>query len=111
MIYREQKPSIRIIENTCDSKYNYNELYDKQKNRIKSSIIYPVLSPKNELLGTIVVHCDKNGFFKNEKEKFWIELLEIFSKRIAIEKMKMDFLFNLTAQGEISLKIPKKIFF
>ncbi|MBN2830021.1 MAG: hypothetical protein JXR56_06855, partial [Candidatus Cloacimonetes bacterium] len=61
-----------------------------QKDRIKSSIVYPVLSPKNELMGTIVLHCDKSSFFKKEDKQLWSDILELYAKEIAREKVMLD---------------------
>jgi GAF domain-containing protein len=92
LVYRDEKPMLRIIEDTEDPHTNYSELYTKQKERIKSSIIFPVLSPSNLLLGTIVIHCDKRHFFKYEDLRYWTEIIEIFSKFLGIEKIKLDVL-------------------
>lgn len=83
-LYRVQSPRIRIVPNTEDS-HDYKELYPNQKARIKSSVVFPILSNKNRLLGTLVVHCDRTHFFDLSKEKYWSDLLEIFAKRLALE--------------------------
>ena len=59
-LYRAKRPDPIIIPDTSVS--TYSQLYDNQKVRIKSSIIYPILSDDNILLGTLVVHCDKTHF-------------------------------------------------
>jgi hypothetical protein len=95
-LYREaesQLPKPRIIENTNVAS-DYTELYAGQKNRIKSTVIYPVLSADNELLGTLVLHCDRERFFKYRDERFWYQLIEMFSLRVAIEKLRLDFLYS-----------------
>jgi GAF domain-containing protein len=61
-IYQMVKPEMRIISNTFvgmpdEVHGEYQSLYTGQLDRIKSSIIYPVLSDSNQLLGTVVVHC------------------------------------------------------
>ncbi len=96
-LYREsesQLPKPRIIEDTSAAS-DYTELYAGQKNRIKSTVVYPVLSADNELLGTLVLHCDREKFFKHRDERFWYQLIEMFSLRIAIEKLRLDFLHLL----------------
>jgi GAF domain-containing protein len=96
-LYREaesQLPRPRIIEDTSDAN-DYTELYAGQKNRIKSTVVYPVLSADNELLGTLVLHCDRQNFFRYRDERFWHELVEMFSLRIAIEKLRLDYLQSL----------------
>jgi GAF domain-containing protein len=84
-----RQPSTRIIATTTN---DYSELYPGQKDRIRSSIVHPVLSGRNVLLGTLVVHCDSENFFRSSDEKYWRDLLEIFAKRIALEKTRLDWL-------------------
>ncbi len=111
-IYEESKPSMKIIENTSTNN-DYKELYNNQKERIKSSIIYPVLSDKNELLGTLVVHCDQANFFSRGSYKYWNDLFEIFAKDIALAKARMDLLINYGKQirkKEIEIKLPNNYF-
>jgi len=91
-IYREVRPESHIIEDTA--KEDYKPVYTGQLDRIKSSVVYPVLSDKSELLGTIVIHCNRNGFFKRSEGKFWSKLIEPYAKRLAFEKMKFDYLLR-----------------
>lgn len=89
-LYRQaltRQPTARIISVTDET---YSELYPGQKDRIRSSIVYPVLSGVNSLLGTLVVHCDKEAFFRASDEKYWRDLLEIFASRVALGKAKYD---------------------
>ncbi len=103
-IYRSVSPKIQIISDTSDS--SYKEIYSGQKTRIKSSVVYPVLSNRNELLGTMVAHCDKSNFFSESKEKYWCDFMEIFSKRISYEMIKMKGLRHLAGEsGEINVKV------
>ena len=91
-VYREassQLPTLRIIEDT-HATHDYSELYAGQKSRIQSSAVYPVLDAENKLLGTLVAHCDKANFFRNEDLKFWRDLNELFGLRLSIEKSKLD---------------------
>ena len=93
-IYREAergKPLTRIVENTDEPGEAYAELYPGQKERIKSSIVYPVLSTNSELLGTLVVHCNEAHFFKKSDSRFWLELLDTFAHSIALEKLRFDY--------------------
>ncbi len=92
-IYRQaedEKPRMVLIEDTAKEE-EYDSTYEGQKNRIKSTIILPVLSHTNELLGTLVVHCDKSGFFKRSRYQFWNELLELFSVEIGYQKLLLDY--------------------
>lgn len=84
-----KKPKMLMISNS-ENNEDYEEVYEGQKQRIKSSIILPVLSHRNELLGTLVVHCDKKNFFKKRKYAFWQELMEIFSVDIGYFKLVLD---------------------
>jgi hypothetical protein len=106
-IYRETRPNVKIIEDTSNQKFGYEELYAHQLDRIKSSIISPVFSNTNELLGTLVVHCDLTNFFNYDKLKYWTNLLEIFAKRLAFEKAKLDLLNYLTLYKRESITLDK----
>ena len=86
--YKEHcKPTFKIVENTEN---NYNFIYDNQKNRIKSSIIIPVLSHKSELLGTLVVHCNQKEFFKEQQRDFWYEIMQLFASEVGMYKLLLD---------------------
>jgi GAF domain-containing protein len=98
-LYRVQSPRIRIVENTDDLAHDYKELYPSQKNRIKSSVVFPILSNRNRLLGTLVVHCDRPNFFTTSKEKYWSDLLEIFAKRIALEVQRLKVAHDFCRHG------------
>jgi GAF domain-containing protein len=100
-IYREESPRGRIIEDT-ESHDDYAELYPGQKARIKSSIIWPVLSANNVLVGTLVMHCDRAQFFKKSEAKFWREVCEVFAKRLAQEKLRLDKAVLLREDGSIT---------
>lgn len=89
-VYEMASPRIVIVEDTASPETQYQELYPNQTDRIKSSIIYPVFSNRNRLLGTVVVHCDKSKFFALEKKKYWSDLLEVFTKKIAYEVIKIE---------------------
>jgi membrane protein implicated in regulation of membrane protease activity len=91
-VYREaadRLPSLRIIEDTQKTP-DYSELYSGQKSRIRSSVVYPVFNSRNILLGTLVSHCDRAGFFRERNQKYWRELNDMFALRIAVEKTKLD---------------------
>lgn len=92
-----KKPQMHIISDTNpqhkgSNQKEYHFLYEGQGDRIKSSIVLPIISHKNELLGTLVVHCNRPDFFKPKKKDFWRELLDIFSVEIAKEKIYLDIL-------------------
>lgn len=89
-IYQMKRPVMVLIEDTAKAT-GYIETYEKQKERIRSSVILPVLSHENVLLGTLVVHCNKAGFFKQKEFDFWNELLEMFSVEIGYQKIMLDY--------------------
>jgi hypothetical protein len=104
-IYESKKPTMVIVENTLNE--TYNEVYEGQKQRIKSSIVYPVLSDTNELLGTIVVHCDKERFFKKNQGEIWGDIMEVYAKKIALEKVKMDVFYSLKEISSLKIKFEE----
>ncbi len=106
-VYGEVRPKPHIISDTHDRQSGYAELYAGQANRIRSSIVFPVLSDTNELLGTLVVHCNNSGFFAEIDARYWTDLLEIFAKRIAVVKKRLDLLedFGTAFNAEIRLSV------
>jgi GAF domain len=102
-IYRAPRPEPIIVGDT-KAFPNYAELYPGELTRLRSSVIYPILSDRNELLGTLVAHCDRSGFFDGERSKYWYELLEVFAKHIAVEKRKLDVLTK--ESGALTLHLP-----
>ena len=95
-IYKEYnehcKPTLKIIENTLNESANkkYHFIYENQNERIKSSVVLPILSHKNELLGTLVVHCNTCNFFKEKQRPFWYEILQLFASEIGKNKLLLD---------------------
>ena len=100
-IYAMDRPEAVLIPDTSSKKEQYAELYSSQKNRIKSTIVTPIMSPKNSLLGTLVVHCDKPRFFTKSKLNFWEELISIFTAEIGKEKILMDNLALLLDEDQL----------
>jgi hypothetical protein len=103
-IYRAPRPEPVIVNDTKQFP-NYDQLYPGELERLRSSIIYPILSDKNELLGTLVTHCDREGFFDSTRSKYWFDLLEIFAKHIAVEKRKLDVLTSVSANLNLPLPV------
>ena len=85
------KPSFRLIEDTTSG---YEFIYDNQKNRIKSTVVLPVLSSKNNLLGTLVVHCNTKKFFRQADEDFWYEILQLFACELSEAKILLDYSYD-----------------
>lgn len=102
---RDHNPHMHIVADTSKDEH-YHEVYPEQKKRIKSTIVYPVLSDRYELLGTLVVHCDEAEFFKITDQKYWSEVLEVFAKNIALAKARMDRLYALTKAGQANITVP-----
>lgn len=87
---KERKPSQRIVESTIKAGDEYRALYPDQKQSIRSTIIHPVFSLGTELVGTLVLHSDREGYFKESDYSFWRELLEPVASRIALERERLD---------------------
>jgi len=89
-LYQDPNMTARVIESTSTPELNYKELYPGQRTRIRSSIVYPVLDDESHLAGTVVIHCDRDGFFKPARMRFWRELLEPYTKRLALARTISD---------------------
>lgn len=92
---KHRKPTFRIIEST---KKGYKFIYDNQNSRIRSSIVLPVLSHKSELLGTIVVHCNKDYFFCENQRRFWYEIMQLFALEIGTYQLMLS---NIVEKGDV----------
>jgi GAF domain-containing protein len=101
-VYREGStgvPQAKVVEDTADPAEKYLELYPAQRERIRSLFVMPVLSSENEVLGTIVVHCDKAHFFRDPDRRFWCDLVDIFGRRVAYEKLCLDMIVAETREA------------
>ncbi len=74
-----------VIQDTSDPNANYESLYEGQKVRIRSAVLHPILSPKSEHLGVLVLHCERAGFFLKDDRRYWHELFTVFAPSIALE--------------------------
>ncbi len=108
-VYASPSRGAVIIEDT-ENDTSYRELYPDQKKRICSTIVYPVFSDANELLGTLVAHCNRPGFFKRAQQRYWAEFLEVFAKRLALSKRRMDLLNEASVQPTLTITLPAKPF-
>ena len=106
-IYEAARPEMRIIEDTSQPNTSYTELYPGQRDRIQSTIVYPVLDEDNRLLGTLVVHCNRIRFFRESERAHWRELLEIFARRLALERVRIEIAVNQSFLWESFLTIEK----
>lgn len=89
-LYRAGRPEAQLVESTTLAGFDYRPLYPGEKGWIQSTIVYPVLDLSNKLVGTLVVTCNREGFFRQRDYGFWCELLEPFASRIALEKQRLD---------------------
>jgi GAF domain-containing protein len=106
-LYAERSSRLRIVEDTVSLNANYAELYPGQRQRIRSSLICPVFSDQSELLGTLVAHCDRPGFFSEADRSYWSEVLAVFAKRLALEKERLDLLWaSEAARRDLGLAEP-----
>lgn len=91
-VYREaeqRRPEPRIIEDTA-SDSDYQQLYDRQYQRIRSTVVHPVLSGAGDLLGTLVATADHAGFFRHADARYWESLFTIYARRLALQKVRLD---------------------
>ena len=57
--------------------------------------VLPILSPQNELLGTLVVCVNQANFFKKQERYFWNELLEIYSVELGYHYLALKYCISL----------------
>ena len=91
-LYREaakKRPEPRLIEDT-GSDSNYHHLYPTQHQRIRSTIVYPVLSSSSRLLGALVVTADRPRYFRQSERAFWFSLMGLYERRIGLEFLRLD---------------------
>lgn len=105
-IYKMNRPEMQLIPDTNNPNSKYASLYNNQKSRIKSTIVAPVMSSENALLGTLVIHCDKTKFFTKFKYRFWEDLIAVYTAKIGKEKIILDKIAEkLISNGETD-KLP-----
>ncbi len=94
-----------IIEDTSDPATDYEALYEGQKTRIRSSVLHPILSPKGQHLGVLVLHCERQNFFRKDDRRYWRELFSVFAPSIALELERIK-AFNKATRAWPSPPIP-----
>lgn len=99
---RERKPGQRLVESTLKAGDDYRALYKGQKSSIRSTIIHPIFNLEADLVGTLVLHCDQEGYFRDADYAFWRELLEPVANRIALERERLDATATLSRNGRPS---------
>jgi hypothetical protein len=105
-VYREDRPSAHIVASTTRAGGLYRELYRDQKSWIRSTIVYPVVHRTHDLMGTLVVSCDADDYFRESDRGFWRELLDPFATRIALEKWRHDHTLRLTRNESMAMPPP-----
>lgn len=85
--------AIHIVED-CSTQKKFVALYEGETDIIKSMAILPILSPQNELLGTLVVCVNQVNFFKKQDRHFWNELLEIYSVELGYHYLALKYCIN-----------------
>jgi hypothetical protein len=91
-LYREaasRRPEPRLIADTSNN-VHYEHLYPRQRQRIASTLVYPVLSASSVLLGVLVATADRRLLFETRDELFWFSLFEVYSNRLALDKARLD---------------------
>jgi len=89
-VYRMDEPLPIIVDNTHRAEHNRNYVLDShQRDRIRSHLVWPVLSPQHELLGTFVIDCTEVGFFRPEDEVVWEDFCEAHARPLALEMLRL----------------------
>ena len=91
-VYREAKqrrPAPRIIEDTALDA-SYQQLYERQHQRIRSTVVLPILSGSGDLLGTLVAAADQPGFFRHADARYWESLFTPYARRLALHRVRLD---------------------
>jgi hypothetical protein len=57
-VYRDNRRELMIIEDTSAPASRFHEVYTRQRDRIKSMLVSPVLDHNNNVLGALVVHVE-----------------------------------------------------
>jgi GAF domain-containing protein len=79
-----------IVDDTYRPEHAGNYVLDShQRDRIRSHLVWPVLCPQHELLGTFVVDCTEVGFFRPEDETVWQDFCEAHTGPLALEMLRL----------------------
>ncbi len=91
VVYGMAEPQPLIVDDTHRPEHGGNYVLDPhQRDRIRSHLVWPVLSPMHDLLGTFVIDCDEPCFFMREDEDVWRSFCEAHVEPIALEKLRLD---------------------
>ena len=90
-VYGMDEPFELIVDDTHKPEHQHNYvLGPDQRDRIRSHIVWPILSPAHSLLGTFVLDCSEPYFFRPEDRPLWQTFCEAHSEPIALEKLRLD---------------------
>jgi hypothetical protein len=96
-LYREaaqRRPEPRLIPDTTNAPYQ--QLYERERERIASTVVCPVLSASSGILGVLVVSANRRGLFQAQDQSLWFSLFGLYADRVAIDKARLDY---AVAQG------------
>lgn len=91
MYYGGYKKEITIISSTEESRITINK---DDVFKMQSMVVAPVLAQSNELIGTLVIHCNEENFFQESNKAFFDTLLKIFTESIKKDKVLLDALMQ-----------------
>lgn len=84
-----RRPAPRLIEDTQDAA-DYQQLYERQFQRIRSTVVYPVLSPDSSMLGALVATADEPGYFRSVDQQYWATVFGLYARRLALHMLRID---------------------
>lgn len=108
-VYRMDEPLPIIVDDTYRPEHSGNYVLDAhQRDRIRSHLVWPVLCPLHELLGTFVIDCTEAGFFRSEDEVIWEDFCEAHARPLALEMLRLRsaILRESPAEGPASWSRP-----
>jgi hypothetical protein len=89
-VYRMEEPLPIIVDDTYRAEHSRNYVLDShQRDRIRSHLVWPVLGPQHELLGTFVIDCTEAGFFRPADEILWEDFCEAHTRPLALEMLRL----------------------
>lgn len=87
---------IRINETTKDI-----IMQEEDRTKFQSSIVAPVSTNSNELIGVLVIHCNKEGFFSTNDEVFLSNIMNVFTAGIKKEKLILDAIYKISKKEDV----------
>lgn len=100
-VYRMDEPLPILVDDTHRPEHSRNYVLDShQRDRIRSHLVWPVLSPRHDLLGTFVIDCTEMGFFRPEDELLWEDFCEAHARPLALEILRLNSAILRDSEGE-----------